>query len=920
MLRKFGTRTNILEKIQDPNLISAGKRFPNFTRRANNIEPIRLYPDKFLYLRNRSISAGETHGANQNGDFFPRQELKKSYSTFIGCPVTIDHNESLVVGMILDSVWVPKQIFKQSDKRLIAFQPEMIESGDQIVGDWVENILAIDKTKADITYSALRGNSDSLTERILDGDVHDSSMGTFVQYSICSVPGCRHKAAYPEEYCQHVASYKTKVIAVENDGKILTGDAANGKSRHQVYEENYGLTFFEDSIILPSHLGGTAGGEGADIGAKLLQQVASKQTQVAVGIDLAPYTIHRTEADLKKEAQMPGYNTMDYVEMGDTPESVEKGEEHYDKAKENEAEESQVSRLEEKVRDIVKDVETQIEELKSLVVPEQPEKSEADVMLASKRLAQVELRSNNAKDFKEALTSITQLGATITTHQIHPNSFFASLSLPKSKLPKVTKLINTKKDYTIHIVESTKRSQSMNKGDLITFKAKVAKIFDKQALFTLDKVEMPVSNRITSALQNKLSTDKLIAFASGKTYPLSSLRIKLAENDEIKEGDEVEVPGTVAEVPTEEGASVTITLDVDATSEIEGEELPVTEVIVPEDQVEVEESEPEEDSLMEVPEEEEAFDMMASKKKSTGYGGKKKKKMEKEESLTEDIIQASINRVKAQNGPGEPKPKDKVPDAGGNSAPGAGTSTPSDSALQGLHDTKENTKVPNAGNNGPNSFTTSGGKTVAVNEDTIQAAINKVKASKRNADYPEEMSYEGNTGTIPKDKSNAPEKNFAEPFPKDKSSEPDNNVTTLSSKVKQLTIANAKLQRALKEVQASAESYAKKNKELVARLKPLEVEAVIASMLRANQLDPNAVEDQTAELNQIYDNDQAQFAAIKLVTKQASQRFVRSSKRTTREALNNQRKANNLEVSDIVTSNPSKRVGNLEDCTLFDED
>jgi hypothetical protein len=44
-----------------------------------------------------------------------------------------------------------------------------------------------------------------------------------------------------------------------------------------VYEDCHGVTFFEDSIIIPTTLEGfAAGGKGADTSAKILELVASK--------------------------------------------------------------------------------------------------------------------------------------------------------------------------------------------------------------------------------------------------------------------------------------------------------------------------------------------------------------------------------------------------------------------------------------------------------------------------------------------------------------------------------------------------------------------------------------------------------------------------------------------------------------------
>lgn len=221
-----------LEEIRDK--VSCPERLK---RRLASLPPIQLDPKRYLYLRNRSISAMETYGPNQNGDAFPREELIKGHLTFIGAPLTLDHISDLVVGSVIDSHFVP------------------LKNGD---GDYVENILALDKKEAERI-------SPGLVDHILNGSITDTSMGVLVDYSVCSV--CKNKAYEISQYCSHVKFEKgSKVVLASGEEKL-------------VYEINYGLKFLEDSIIRPIHLGGLAGGEGADPYAKLLEAVvlASKR-------------------------------------------------------------------------------------------------------------------------------------------------------------------------------------------------------------------------------------------------------------------------------------------------------------------------------------------------------------------------------------------------------------------------------------------------------------------------------------------------------------------------------------------------------------------------------------------------------------------------------------------------------------------
>lgn len=197
--------------------------------------------DDFLYVRNRAVSAGNVienadgsatsvpidefyknferyskicRGANDNGDFFSEEELKKSYKSFIGKAAFVDHDNENVEkarGIIVDAVW--------NDK-----------------GKFVELLKAVDKK----AYP-------ELARGIELGYITDTSMGCRCGKSICSI--CGNEAVLEEDFCDHVLYYK--------------GSTYNGLP---VFEDNRDVEFFEDSFVT----------QGADPQAKILEKVASR--------------------------------------------------------------------------------------------------------------------------------------------------------------------------------------------------------------------------------------------------------------------------------------------------------------------------------------------------------------------------------------------------------------------------------------------------------------------------------------------------------------------------------------------------------------------------------------------------------------------------------------------------------------------
>lgn len=211
-IRKIGS-LSVVEKVTSENwrnfVVGASVRVEGTESKKLEIPT----DDGFIYLRTRAVSAGEYHGANANGDFFPEEELKKSYKTFISRGVYLNHDSDdprKAVGIVLDAIW-------------------------HDTGKYVECLLAVDKS-TDIAHNIEQGIADS------------TSMGCMVSECECSV--C-HKVAHTDlEYCDHLKSYM--------------GKEYNGQ---KVYSINKGLNFYDESIVSVP----------ADSSAKILERIASKQ-------------------------------------------------------------------------------------------------------------------------------------------------------------------------------------------------------------------------------------------------------------------------------------------------------------------------------------------------------------------------------------------------------------------------------------------------------------------------------------------------------------------------------------------------------------------------------------------------------------------------------------------------------------------
>lgn len=213
--------------------------------------------DGYLYARIIAISSR----TNKNNDGWPSVELaggpdvwskiagklsktgsvtlpadpkhKVGYSTFVGKPIFVDHNNSdtkRARGVIADS-----KLHVQDGKTasLDPYYSSDDVDDEHIPPTQVELLLEIDAKSFPVLAQAIVDGSKN-PDKGIDG----FSMGCDVEKSKCS--HCGNEASSPREYCSHI-----KMKGAEH--KVTSGKHA-GKSRKS-YENCYGVKFFEISAV-----------------------------------------------------------------------------------------------------------------------------------------------------------------------------------------------------------------------------------------------------------------------------------------------------------------------------------------------------------------------------------------------------------------------------------------------------------------------------------------------------------------------------------------------------------------------------------------------------------------------------------------------------------------------------------------------
>ncbi|PPS89456.1 hypothetical protein [Streptomyces sp. MH60] len=197
----------------------------------------------YLYVRSRAISSR----TNDNHDEFPSAEIEAAYKTFVGKPVFVNHvndNHRRARGVIIDAAL-------HQDK-----------NPDGTPDTWAEVLMEIDAVRFP-----------KLAKAILAGEVDRTSMGCDVERSVCSA--CGNEARTPAEYCAHIPTLK---------GKRIYRRTASGKKIGELVRETcYGLSFFENSVLVEPPADPTAHFLGVD--ATGIGKAASQQK---VTVDLTP--------------------------------------------------------------------------------------------------------------------------------------------------------------------------------------------------------------------------------------------------------------------------------------------------------------------------------------------------------------------------------------------------------------------------------------------------------------------------------------------------------------------------------------------------------------------------------------------------------------------------------------------------------
>ena len=147
-----------------------------------------------LWVKAKAIEADKE---NDNGDYFSREELIKSYKTFEGVPIFTNHQNSEVENA----------------------------KGKVVLAEWDEKTGSVY-----CTFFVDREAHADICRMVEEGYITDVSMGTQVDYSTCSI--CGNKSQTAETYCAHIKNMKGRTV----DGK-------------KVFERNYGLKFIELSIV-----------------------------------------------------------------------------------------------------------------------------------------------------------------------------------------------------------------------------------------------------------------------------------------------------------------------------------------------------------------------------------------------------------------------------------------------------------------------------------------------------------------------------------------------------------------------------------------------------------------------------------------------------------------------------------------------
>lgn len=203
------------------------------------------YDPNYLYLIVRGVSAGEYWGCNKNSDYFPEEELKANYKTFLAAHVFKNHENKQIenaIGDVIEATW------NDSMK-------------------CVELLIRIDRK---VAPTIVRGFE--------QGFMTDVSMGCRISHSVCSI--CGNKAKTKFEYCDHIKHQRGRIY---DDGR-------------KVYEINIAPKFHDISAVLT----------GAERSAKVMDMnlVKTSSEKTAADICIPRNIFDHTTQGMRKTASL----------------------------------------------------------------------------------------------------------------------------------------------------------------------------------------------------------------------------------------------------------------------------------------------------------------------------------------------------------------------------------------------------------------------------------------------------------------------------------------------------------------------------------------------------------------------------------------------------------------------------------------
>ena len=266
MLRKFSTSSTI-------KVVSVGEELEKQgAEQKFRVHKITKLNPEFTYVRFRAIGNLEIDGPNANFDAFPYGEFEDErpnygYKSFEGKRAFVEHASSNIensIGSLYGSYLNRFNTSKFGGARWYELQD-----------DQRKDILTSRATDEDGSIEVLMGIDKKLSPSIARMVETDSptgcSMGTNIDYSECSV--CGNRAYYESGYCNHIKYSKgSRVFVPASQLHDLLKKGAlrvewlpyilSRKSDHEsvanndrrmvyanVFEVNYGLSFFELSVV-----------------------------------------------------------------------------------------------------------------------------------------------------------------------------------------------------------------------------------------------------------------------------------------------------------------------------------------------------------------------------------------------------------------------------------------------------------------------------------------------------------------------------------------------------------------------------------------------------------------------------------------------------------------------------------------------